>query len=268
MSRGACGVISVEEFETRPEYSRILGEMHSMMRIGPHPLGRHCRMGHGRLRRAEIEGGKHLEYPWAVVHGDFQPGMRVLDAGCGRGIFQYYLARLGCCVSGCDIDGFRSKRFLRLHRFLHSLHLAPPPDLTARLRRNARFFGVEIDYHIEPMQELSWPDDTFDRVCSISVLEHLQPSDEQRRAVRQMARVLKPGGLMILTLDYVERPIQGKTDLFLPADIGRIVGWSGLRPVEPPSFDVGEWDAYLVKLARFYGVPHCRYSAYTLVLSK
>lgn len=264
----ACSVISVEEFERDPRQKQIVAEMHAMMGVPDHPFGRHCRMGHGRLRRAEIEGGKHLEYPWAVVYGNFKPGMRVLDAGSGRGILQYYLARKGCRMSACDIDGFRSRKFLKLHRFFHRLRLAPAPDLTSRLRKNARFFGVEVDYHIEPMQSLTWPDATFDRVYSISVLEHIQPPEEQLRAVQQMARVLKPGGLMLLTLDYVERPTAGKADVFLPENVEQVIRWSGLKPVESPIYEVGGWDEYLTRLAGFLGVPKCQYSAFTLVLSK
>lgn len=265
---GACAVISIDEFNRDPRYGEIVADLHRMMGNSPHPLGRHCRMGHGRLRRAEIEGGKHLEYPWAVLHGDFQPGMRVLDAGCGRGILQYYLARKGCRLAGCDIDGFRSKRFLKVHRLLHRLGLAPKPDLTSRLRRNARFFGVDIDYHIEPMQSLTWPAATFDRVYSISVLEHIQPASEQKLALRQMERVLKPGGLLLLTLDYAERRTEGKDDVFLPADVERVIDWSGLEPTEKPDFHVGDWDDYLIRLSQFFGVPVCRYSAFTLVLKK
>jgi SAM-dependent methyltransferase len=263
-----CSVISFEEFQRNPQYRAVVDEMHAMMGRGPHAMGRHCRTGHGRLRRAEIEGGKHLEYPWAVVHGDFQPGHRVLDAGCGRGILQYYLARKGCAVSGCDIDGFRSKRLLKAQRLLHRIGLAPRPDLTTRLRANARHFGVSIDYHIEPMQALTWPDETFDRVASISVLEHIQPAADQRAAIGQLARVLKRGGLLVLTLDYTERPIEGKSDIFGPADVARVIEWSGLTPVEKPGFDTGNWDEYLRRLADFFGIPSCRYSAFTLILKK
>ncbi|OGH60279.1 MAG: hypothetical protein A3G34_09540 [Candidatus Lindowbacteria bacterium RIFCSPLOWO2_12_FULL_62_27] len=265
-----CSVISVDEFERDPRFRKILGDMHALMGVPDHPLGRHCKTGHGRLRRAEIEGGKHFEYPWAVVHGDFQPGMRVLDAGCGRGVLQYYLARMGCRVSGCDLDGFRSRKLLRIHRLLHRLGIAPAPDLTSRLRKNARYFGIEVDYHIEPMQALSWPDAAFDRVYSISVLEHIQPLDEQKRAVEQLARVLKPGGKMILTLDYAEKTAgrESVPGLFQPADVERVIGWSGLRPVEPPVYDSGGWADYLIKLAQFFDVPSGSYSVFTLVLQK
>lgn len=263
-----CSVISYHSFISNPRYRQIVDDMHRMMHIVDHPYGRHCRMGHGRLRRAEIEAGKHLEYPWAVISGDFSDQMKVLDAGCGRGILQYYLARMGCQMSACDIDGFRSKKFLKIHRFLHELRLTCMPDLSSRLKKNARYFGVDVDYHIESIQNISWEDNFFDRVYSISVLEHVQPLSEQRVALRQLARVLKPGGLMLLTLDYSARPIPGKSDVFLPEDIRRVIEWSGLVPIEPPVFDVDGWDDYLVGLADFYGVPRCLYSAFTLVLKK
>lgn len=265
---GACSVIPLDEFEKDARYRKIVSEMHAMMDIPDHPLGRHCRMGHGRLRRAEIEGGKHLEYPWAVIHSGFEPGMRVLDAGCGRGILQYYLARRGCRMSCCDIDGFRSKKLLKIHRLLHKLRLAPPPDLTSRLRKNAQFFGVEIDYHIESMQNLSWPDKHFDIVYSISVLEHIKPPEEQRRAVQEMARVLKRGGQMLLTVDYAASTPEGACDAFLPDDIRRIIEWSGLIPMEPPAFDIEGWGGHLDRLGKTLSVLKCHYSAFTLVLAK
>ncbi len=263
-----CSAISIEEFQGDPRRQQIVDEMHAIMGIAPHPFTEHCRMGHGRNRRAEIEGGKHLEYPWAIVHGDFKPGMTVLDAGCGRGIFQYYLARKGCRVSCCDIDGFRSRKLLKLQRFAHGLHLAPRPDLASRLRRNARSFGVDVDYHIEPMQRLTWPDATFDRVCSISVLEHIQPQSEQKAAVQELTRVLKPGGLMILTLDYTEKPGRTKADAFSPTDVARVIDWSGLRPVEKPIYEVaGGWDAYLTRFSKLLG-PKFDYGFFTLILAK
>ena len=263
-----CSIISVEEFQHDPRRKQIVDEMHAMMGMEPHPIGHHCRMGRGRRRRAEIEGGKHIEYPWAIVHGGFKPGMSVLDAGCGRGILQYYLARQGCQVSGCDIDGFRSRKLLKLHRFTAGLGLASQPDLSSRLRRNGRAFGVDVDYHIEPMQRLTWPDATFDRVCSISVLEHIQPPEEQQKAVQELVRVLKPGGLLILTVDYSEKPCS-KLDAFSPAGVERLIGWSGLEPVEKPVFGApGGWDRYMAEFRRFLELPKLDYSFFTLILSK
>src|SRR5688572_16814709 len=264
-----CSIISVEEFQGDPRRQRIVDEMHAMMGMKPHPIGNHCRMGRGRRRRAEIEGGKHIEYPWAIVHGGFKPGMSVLDAGCGRGILQYYLARQGCQVSGCDIDGFRSRKLLTLQRFTAGLGLAPQPDLSSRLRRNGRAVGVDVDYHIEPMQRLTWRDATFDRVCSISVLEHIQPWEEQRKAVQELVRVLKPGGLLILTLDYSEKPGSGKLDAFSPADVQRLIGWSGLVPVHKPVYEApGGWERYMAGFRKFVQVPDFDYSFFTLILAK
>lgn len=52
------------------------------------------------------------------------------------------------------------------------------------------------------MRDLSrFPADSFDAVICCSVLEHLTGPD-QERALREMARVVKPGGLVGLTFDY------------------------------------------------------------------
>jgi ubiquinone/menaquinone biosynthesis C-methylase UbiE len=126
-----------------------------------------------------------------------------------------------------------------------------------------------VDYHIEPMQRLTWPDATFDRVCSISVLEHIQPPEEQKKAVQELVRVLKPGGLLILTLDYSEKPGSGKLDAFSPADVQRLIGWSGLVPVHKPVYEApGGWERYMAGFRKFVQVPDFDYSFFTLVLAK
>lgn len=48
---------------------------------------------------------------------------------------------------------------------------------------------------------LGFRDDTFDKVYSISVLEHI-PGDGDTRAMRELARVLKPGGRLVITVPY------------------------------------------------------------------
>lgn len=48
---------------------------------------------------------------------------------------------------------------------------------------------------------LGFKDDTFDKVYSISVLEHI-PGDGDTSAMRELARVLKPGGRLVITVPY------------------------------------------------------------------
>ncbi|MCC6502426.1 MAG: class I SAM-dependent methyltransferase [Deltaproteobacteria bacterium] len=47
-------------------------------------------------------------------------------------------------------------------------------------------------------------DDTFDKVYSISVLEHI-PGDGDTKTMKELARVLKPGGRLVVTVPYATR---------------------------------------------------------------
>jgi SAM-dependent methyltransferase len=53
------------------------------------------------------------------------------------------------------------------------------------------------------VRNLPYPDDTFDQVFSISVLEHVAPAEGgDAGALREIGRVLRPGGVLVLTLPY------------------------------------------------------------------
>jgi SAM-dependent methyltransferase len=49
--------------------------------------------------------------------------------------------------------------------------------------------------------DLGFKDDTFDKVYSISVLEHI-PGEGDSRTMAELARVLKPGGTLVITVPY------------------------------------------------------------------
>lgn len=49
------------------------------------------------------------------------------------------------------------------------------------------------------MQSLPYYNDSFDKVISVSAIEHV---DDDRKAMEEMMRVLKPGGLLLLTTEY------------------------------------------------------------------
>jgi SAM-dependent methyltransferase len=73
--------------------------------------------------------------------------------------------------------------------------------------------GRDIVLDVQDGRELSYADEFFDRVFSISVLEHI-PDDGDSAAMREIGRVLKPGGRVTLTVPfcnarYWEEFIQG-----------------------------------------------------------
>ena len=122
------------------------------------------------------------EYVWIYkTLGLASGGLKVLDLG-GPGTHLSILAALaGSGVTSVDIN----PDFVRA---------AQECALTMRLPTLNAVAG--------DMRDLSAiPDESVDRVVCCSVLEHLTAAD-QETALREMARVLKPGGLVGLTFDY------------------------------------------------------------------
>ncbi len=102
------------------------------------------------------------------------PGVRVLDAGCGRGEVLLECARRGASVAGADYA-----------------------EAAVAIAREtlAAVEGSEVVR--SDLTALPWPDDSFDRVLLGDVIEHL--TDEQGRAgLAELARVLSPGGRIVI----------------------------------------------------------------------
>ncbi len=129
------------------------------------------------------ESGKLWEACWTIAHSRVAPAHTVLDIGGASTIFSFYLASLGCRVAVVDNDWANCGLLL-----------------------NARHVARRMGWRLEPFDRdasrpLPFPDDAFDRVFSVCVLEHLPPVARQR-LMREIGRVLKPGGIAGFTMDY------------------------------------------------------------------
>jgi SAM-dependent methyltransferase len=129
------------------------------------------------------------EYALVVEGLALTPSCRLLDVGSGYSILPLYLAaRYACRVHITD-----SEANLSGVAAFHARKLARLPAARARViveRQDAR--------------QLTYPGHAFDRVSSVSVLEHI-PDDGDSDAMRQIGRVLAPGGVAAITVPYAPK---------------------------------------------------------------
>jgi ubiquinone/menaquinone biosynthesis C-methylase UbiE len=112
-----------------------------------------------------------------VEQAALRPGDRVLDLGCGTGGLTLLIKRL--------------------HPHAEVVGLDPDPQALARARRKAARAGVALQLDQGFGDELPYPDASFDRVLSAFVLHHVPP-DEKEPTLREVRRVLAPGGALHL----------------------------------------------------------------------
>jgi SAM-dependent methyltransferase len=111
------------------------------------------------------------------------PGDRVLDMGCGAGRHAFELYRRGSDVVAFDQDADE---------------LSADSDMFAAMRTaGAVPAGAEADVKQGDALQLPFADGEFDRIVAAEVLEHI-PDD--RGAIAELVRVLRPGGTLAVTV--------------------------------------------------------------------
>jgi SAM-dependent methyltransferase len=125
------------------------------------------------------EAGTLLRWLGPDLHG-----LRVLDVAGGDGYWAGQARRRGADAVAIDIAGPKLRR---------GAQLASAPSLV---------LGDAL--------RLPFPDGSFDRVMSICAIEHF---DDGPRALSEMARVLAPGGELVMSADTLSRKAQWP-DLF------------------------------------------------------
>ena len=156
-----------------------------------------------------------------IEMGDFSPGQRVLDVGCGVGTTAIHLAhQFGVEVTAVDIS--------RL--------------MLERAEVNVRRSGVRgrVQVKAGDILHLDFPDSSFDRVVAEAVTMFV----DRDRAARELVRVVRPGGLVLATeFHWRKPPTPAAREAFLgqlcpgmlfdtKEDWLRIYGDAGLRDIE------------------------------------
>lgn len=89
----------------------------------------------------------------------------------------------------------------------HLLHFAPEPALEATLAGIPGLARVTADLHVPHVDDrvdiraMPYADESFDALLCSHVLEHV---DDDRAAIREIARVLKPGAWAIIMVPYFD----------------------------------------------------------------
>jgi ubiquinone/menaquinone biosynthesis C-methylase UbiE len=110
-----------------------------------------------------------------------QAGESVVDVGCGTGTLAIAAKRrVGPTGKVYGIDA--------------------SPEMIAKASKKAKKAGVEVVFKSGIVEALPFQDESFDAVLSTLMLHHL-PAAAREQGVREMRRVLKPGG-RVLALDF------------------------------------------------------------------
>jgi len=169
----------------------------SIVALAPLLLGL-CMVVYGLL-------GKHRMRDFMISRIVWRGDERVLDIGTGRGLLLIAAAKkLNGAGHAVGIDIWRQE------------------DLTGNsfeaLASNVRAEGLDntVTLMTEDARTLSFPDASFDVVLSLYCLHNIEDAGEQRKACFEIARVLKPGGRVLIG-EYI--PTHSYADAFRSAGL-------------------------------------------------
>jgi SAM-dependent methyltransferase len=162
---------------------------------------------------------------------------RVLSVGAGHEPVLYWLAnRVGRVVATDMYEGvWQAERAME-----GDASVLSRPDAFAPFEyRRDRLIFLKMDG-----RALAFADGTFDVAYSLSSVEHFGGFDGARAAVAEMARVLRPGGVLALATEYC---LGGPPhhEAFQPEQVRALVAQPGLRLVQP--IDEQVWSRYEVE---------------------
>ncbi len=141
----------------------------------------------------------------------YREGMQVLEVGAGTGDFTMPMLESGYRLIASDIN----------------------ESMLAVLRRDLDEAGLgdRCEVRVEDVFNLSFPDDTFDLIYSVHVIPRFLNTDDQRAALTEIARVNKPGGMLIFNYRNAGSPynLVTREHATKRSDVAKILADAGMR---------------------------------------
>ncbi len=158
-----------------------------MSDLSPASLSRIARnlYADGPTFRRTVQGHRPLICPFGPLIEAVPQGARLLDGGCGSGLFLGLLAHLGCISFGHGFDA--SREAIALAERMKERH----PE------------GHRLLFECRGAEE-PWPEGEFDVVSVIDLIHHVAPGN-QAEVIRKAASRVRRGGLFLYK-DMTRRP--------------------------------------------------------------
>jgi arsenite methyltransferase len=150
-------------------------------------------IGEGFLFLLYVKVGKFRHRDFMLSLHAWRGDEQVLDVGCGRGLLLAGAAKRIAAISGnghaTGIDVWSN--------------VDMGGNSSAATQHNLELEGISNFCTLlsEPAQTMSCPDTTFDVIVSNLCLHNIYDAPTRRQALRQIVRVLKPGGVALIS-DY------------------------------------------------------------------
>lgn len=124
--------------------------------------------------------GQEQKLRLATLHlAEIKPGEHILEVGCGTGTLSLAAKRKAgqqSQVVGIDIAS----------------------DMIETARQKAEKAGQDVRFQVGRIEAIPFPDNQFDLVLSSLMLHHIPGDAAKQQGMREMFRVLKPGGRLLI----------------------------------------------------------------------
>lgn len=137
---------------------------------------------HGQSPSASWSDHHAIELEIRAIGRRLTPGSRVLDAGCANG---YSSARFAM-DAGVDVVGVD---------YIEAM----VTEANKRRETVPESVAERLEFRVGDIRELEFPDSQFDAAVCTRVIINLPSREEQRAGLLELARVVKPGGTLLIS---------------------------------------------------------------------